>query len=77
MELRDYLESLSAAELEAYAARLETSAKYLRTHVTGPTRGASLKFMRALARESNGNVGLANVLMHYGVTEEELNNKAA
>ncbi len=77
MELRKYLEALSTAELEAYAARLETSSKYLRTHVTGPTRGASLKFMRALAKESKGYVGLPEVLMHYGVTKEELNNKAA
>ncbi|MGY4876484.1 hypothetical protein ACLUEY_01205 [Vreelandella aquamarina] len=63
--------------MQIYAARLGTSTKYLKTHVSGPTRGASLKFMRALARESDGKVSLAEVLMHYGVTEQELNNEAA
>ncbi|CAM0557128.1 hypothetical protein EHLJMEHL_02216 [Vreelandella titanicae] len=77
MKLRDYLKTLDEMGLNKYAASLGTSAKYLRTHVVGPTRGASLKFMRALARESDGNVSLPEVLMHYGVTEEELNKKAA
>jgi len=77
MMLTDYLKSLDEAGLEKYAIALGTSSKYLKTHVIGPTRGASLKFMRALARESAGQVSLSEVLMHYGVTEEELNKKAA
>lgn len=77
MTLTDYLKSLDEAGLERYADNLGTSAKYLKTHVIGPTRGASLKFMRALARESGGNVSLSEVLMHYGVTAKELNTEAA
>lgn len=72
MTLRDYLESLSEADLEQYAHRVGTTTKYMRAHVKGATRGASLKFMRALARESNGRVGLLDVLRHYGVPQNEL-----
>lgn len=77
MQLREYLRNLDEAGLEAFAMRAGTSAKYLRAHVIGGSRGASLKFMRALASASEGNVSLPDVLMHYGVTEQELNTKAA
>lgn len=79
MNLREYLKCLDRPQnpagnpLEEYAACVGTSAKYLRTHVMGASRGASLKFMRALAQESNGQVTLLDVLRHYGVPDSELN----
>lgn len=78
MRLRDYLKRLDQPQgaegnpLDGYAARVGTSAKYLRTHVLGASRGASLKFMRALARQSHGQVTLLDVLRHYGVPDDEL-----
>ncbi|SDF69188.1 hypothetical protein SAMN05216571_101236 [Onishia taeanensis] len=72
MKLRDYLKSLSDSQIEGYADRVGTSSKYLRSHVMGASRGASLKFMRALANESGGKVQLLEVLEHYGVPPEEL-----
>lgn len=77
MRLREYLKSQDEKSLGQFAQRVGTSAKYLRAHVIGGTRGASLKFMRALARESDGKVSLPEVLMHYGVTAEELDSEAA
>ncbi|OBX35640.1 hypothetical protein A8U91_04714 [Halomonas elongata] len=77
MLLREYLKSLDENELEAYAQRAGTSAKYLRSHVMGATRGASIKFMRALASASDGQVSLIDVLVHYGVPRDELKEQAA
>lgn len=72
MQLREYLKSMDETGLEAFAQRAGTSAKYLRKHVIGGSRGASLKFMRSLANASEGDVSLTEVLIHYGVSREEL-----
>lgn len=83
MTLYDYLRELDCVDakgmnpLEAYAERVGTSSGYLRVHVLKARKAASLRYMRKLAKASEGNVSLAEVLMHYGVTAEELNNKAA
>lgn len=83
MKLYDYLRELEQANaedgkpLEAYADRVGTSAGYLRVHVLKARKAASLRYMRKLAEASEGKVTLLEVLMHYGVTAEELNNKAA
>lgn len=83
MKLYDYLRELDRIDsrgdnsLEAYAARVGTSAGYLRVHVLKARKAASLRYMRKLAKASEGNVSLPEVLMHYGVTAEELKNKAA
>lgn len=83
MRLYDYLRELDRPEysgenpLEAYADRVGTSAGYLRVHVLKARKAASLRYMRKLAEASEGNVSLPEVLMHYGVTAEELNKKAA
>ncbi|WP_083004840.1 hypothetical protein [Halomonas sp. GT] len=83
MKLYDYLRELDRTDargvnpLEAYAARVDTSVGYLRVHVLKARKAASLRYMRKLAIASEGNVSLSEVLMHYGVTEEELNKKAA
>lgn len=72
MQLREYLKGLDENGLEAFANRAGTSIKYLRAHVIGGSRGASLKFMRALAHASESNVSLLEVLQHYGVSKKEL-----
>ncbi|WP_447956528.1 hypothetical protein [Vreelandella sp. EE7] len=72
MKLRDYLKKLDEPSLEAFAERAGTSTKYLRAHVVSGSRGASLKFMRSLARASEGKVSLLEILEHYGVSKEEL-----
>jgi hypothetical protein len=83
MTLYDYLRELDQASIEgerpieAYADRVGTSAGYLRVHVLKARKAASLRYMRKLAEASNGKVSLLEVLMHYGVTEEELTSKAA
>lgn len=83
MTLHDYLRKLDHTDakgdnlLEAYAERAGTSAGYLRIHVLKARKAASLRYMRKLAGASEGNVSLPEVLMHYGVTAEELNSKAA
>lgn len=83
MTLYDYLRELDRPDysdvnpLEAYADRVGTSAGYLRVHVLKARKAASLRYMRKLAKASEGNVSLTEVLMHYGVTAEELNKKAA
>lgn len=83
MRLYDYLRELDRVErdgrnpLEAYAERVGTSVGYLRVHVLKARKAASLRYMRELANASEGKVSLPEVLMHYGVTEEELNKKAA
>ena len=83
MKLYDYLRELDRTDargvnpLEAYAVRVGTSAGYLRVHVLKARKAASLRYMRKLAKASEGNVSLSEVLMHYGVTAEELDNKAA
>ncbi|RXE48725.1 hypothetical protein B4O83_12400 [Chromohalobacter israelensis] len=63
--------------LEAYASRVPTSVGYLRVHVISARKMASLRYMRALAQASEGRVSLLDVLRHYGVPDEELQEKAA
>lgn len=83
MKLYDYLRELDQASIEgerpieAYADRVGTSSGYLRVHVLKARKAASLRYMRKLAEASDGKVSLLEVLMHYGVTEEELTSKAA
>ncbi|KAF2395421.1 hypothetical protein [Pseudomonas frederiksbergensis] len=69
MKLRDYINSLSPEQLEAYAARCSTTANYLGTHIRYATKEPSVKLIRALARESEGNVMLKEVLEHYHITD--------
>jgi hypothetical protein len=83
MKLYDYLRELDRPDclgentLEAYAARVGTTVGYLRVHVLKARKAASLRYMRKLAEASEGRVSLTEVLMHYGVTAEELNRQAA
>lgn len=75
MKLREYIKTMEAEDrgrLQAYADRVPTTVGYLRVHVSSARKPASLKFMRALARASEGNVSLLEVLQHYGVSKKEL-----
>lgn len=69
MKLRDYINSLSPEQLEAYAGRCSTTANYLGTHIRYATKEPSVKLIRSLARESGGSVTLNEVLEHYHLTD--------
>ncbi|CAM3116775.1 hypothetical protein [Pseudomonas floridensis] len=69
MKLKNYISSLSATALETYALRCRISVSYLRIHVRYATKDPSVSLIKALFRESDGCVSLAEVLEHYGVTE--------
>lgn len=71
MKLRDYINTLPADQLAAYAIRCSTTANYLGTHIRYATKEPSVKLMRALARESQGVVSLGEVLEHYRLVDEE------
>lgn len=83
MIFAEYLKQLDQPQtdggnpLEEYAARVPTSVGYLRVHVISARKMASLRYMRALAQASGDRVSLLDVLRHYGVPEEELQEKAA
>lgn len=72
MKLRDYIRSLDRQGLADYAARVPTTVGFLQVHVVSARKPSSLRFMRALAKATEGQVGLIEVLLHYGVPEEEL-----
>ena len=71
MKLRDYINTLPADQLAAYASRCSTTANYLGTHIRYATKEPSVKLMRALARESQGLVLLGEVLEHYRLVDED------
>lgn len=76
MNLRDYIRALDKDQqgvaLQRYASRIPTTVGYLKTHVVCARKPASLRFMRSLANASEGDVSLTEVLIHYGVSREEL-----
>ncbi len=69
MKLRDYLDRLDNLELEAYAGRCGIALSYLRVHVKYASKDPSVNLIKALTRESEGQVSLAEVLQHFGITE--------
>lgn len=69
MKLREYLNLLDAEALAAYAGRCQIAISYLRVHIKYASKDPSLSLIRALARESEGNVSLIEVLVHFGVIE--------
>lgn len=77
MKLRDYICDLDAEALKTYAERSGISFSYLRLHVKYASKNPSVSLIRALARESNGNVSLGEVLDHYGITDAESTNEVA
>jgi len=77
MKLRDYINRLDPEALKAYAIRCSIAASYLRLHVKYASKDPSVSLIKALARESEGFVSLAEVLEHFGVTENVSTAKAA
>lgn len=68
MKLRDYISHLDAESLSAYAGRCRIATSYLRLHVKYASKDPSVSLIKSLTRESEGNVSLAEVLEHYGIT---------
>lgn len=77
MKLRDYIHQLDSAALADYADRCRIAVSYLRLHVKYASKDPSVSLIKALSRESQGEVSLAEVLEHFGVTETTLRSKAA
>lgn len=71
MKLRDYINSLDSETLESYAGRCKIAVSYLRLHVKYASKDPSVSLIKSLARESEGSVSLAEVLIHFGIVEAE------
>lgn len=65
MKLAEYIKSLSPKEREAYARRCGTTPSYLRIHILAARKEPRRPLREALARESEGNVTLEEVLEHF------------
>jgi hypothetical protein len=77
MKLRDYINRLDSEALARYAGRCCIAVNYMRLHVKYASKDPSVSLIKALARESEGEVSLAEVLEHFGVTEARTTTKAA
>lgn len=77
MKLREYINLLDCEALTAYARRCSIAVSYLRIHVKYASKDPSVSLIKSLARESEGNVSLTEVLEHFGVTETASTKKAA
>jgi hypothetical protein len=77
MTLRDYIESLDQQELHAFAGRCGIAISYMRLHVKYARKDPSVSLIRALTRESQGEVSLADVLQHYNIVEATATAQAA
>ncbi|MGX0889252.1 hypothetical protein AB7M22_001260 [Pseudomonas sp. ADAK2 TE3594] len=77
MKLREYINRLDSEELAAYAERCGIAESYLRLHVKYASKDPSVSLIKSLNRESEGCVSLAEVLEHFGITENTPTTKAA
>lgn len=77
MKLRDYIDDLSDVRLTDYAFRCSIAESYLRLHIKYASKDPSVSLIKSLARESEGQVSLLEVLEHFGVIEREGDNTAA
>lgn len=77
MKLREYINRLDSEGLTGYAGRCRIAVSYLRLHVKYASKDPSVTLIKALARESEGSVSLAEVLEHFGITDTTLSSKAA
>lgn len=77
MKLREYISHMDSKALTAYADRCGIALSYLRLHVKYASKDPSVSLIKALARESEGSVSLAEVLEHFGITEEPAVGRAA
>lgn len=76
MKLREYINELNADALIAYAGRCDIAVSYLRLHVKYASKDPSVSLIKSLARESEGNVSIFDVLEHFGITEPAALGKA-
>ena len=76
MNLREYINTLDPVELGAYASRCGIAVSYLRVHVKYASKDPCVSLIKALARESERNVSLIEVLKHFGVIEDDASNAA-
>lgn len=65
MKFKDFISSMSDAQLDAYALRCGTSANYLRGHLKGGTRVPRAKLLNALWQNSKGKVSKQDVFEHF------------
>jgi hypothetical protein len=77
MKLRQYIHKLDSEAQTAYAERCRIAVSYLRLHVKYASKDPSVALIKALARESEGNVSLAEVLEHFGVIDSDPLEKVA
>lgn len=77
MNLRQYITNLDGHALQAYAERCGIAPSYLRLHVKYASKDPSVSLIKSLARESQGDVSLAEVLEHFGVVEPHSYSTAA
>lgn len=71
MKLTDYINSLSDVELAVYAEKCKTTVGYLRMHIFYARKQCKKPLREALAKESNGNVSLNEVLQHFGILPDQ------
>lgn len=69
MKLRDYINDLDSAALEAYAERCGIAVSYLRVHIKYASKDPSVSLIKSLTLQSEGCVSLSDVLEHFGITE--------
>jgi len=67
---------MTAEGISAYAERCSIAVSYLRIHVKYASKDPSVSLIKSLARESDGNVTLIEVLEHFGVTDSGTDLKA-
>lgn len=78
MKLTDYIRSIDqprAAEgnpLEAYAVRCGVTIGYMKVHVLYARKEPRFRLLLALAKQSDGQVSLPEVLQHFGVPAEDV-----
>ena len=83
MKLADYIRALddprnpNGNPLKAYADRCGVTIGYMKVHVLYARKEPRFRLLLALARESEGRVGLHEVLSHFGVPDDQLDWKAA
>ena len=70
MKLRQYIDALDPAALQAYASRCGIALSYLRLHVKYASKDPSVSLIKSLSRESEGKVSLAEVLEHFSITDD-------
>ncbi|WP_160286526.1 hypothetical protein [Pseudomonas knackmussii] len=70
MKLREYIDKLAPADAAAYAKRCGIAVNYLLLHVKYASKDPSVSLIKALVRESEGQVALSDVLEHFNITEQ-------